>query len=116
MPNIVGRTAREWTSGASTPFDKAIAIQNRLRSSDFSYTTKVQDTLGDSTGVQSVAAFLEQRAGYCVHFASTMAVLARESEGEKGAHEAGGQTSTQETTRDHLYGRRKPSRRENVRR
>ena len=38
----------------------------------------MQDTLGDSTGVESVAAFLQQRAGYCVHFASTMAVLARD--------------------------------------
>jgi Transglutaminase-like superfamily len=38
----------------------------------------VQDTLGDANGVQAVAAFLEQRAGYCVHFASTMAVLARD--------------------------------------
>jgi transglutaminase-like putative cysteine protease len=78
MPKIVARTAREWTKGAATPFDEAIAIQNRLRNGDFAYTTKVQDTLGDSTGVQSVAAFLEQRAGYCVHFASTMAVLARD--------------------------------------
>ena len=78
MPRIVGRTAREWTKGATTPFDKAIAIQNRLRSSDFAYTVRVQDTLGDSTGVESVAAFLQQRAGYCVHFASTMAVLARD--------------------------------------
>jgi hypothetical protein len=78
MPSIVARTARDWTRGAATPFDKAIAIQNRLRNGDFTYTTKVQDTIGDSTGVRSVAAFLEQRAGYCVHFASTMAVLARD--------------------------------------
>jgi transglutaminase-like putative cysteine protease len=78
MPRIVDRTARAWTKGATTPFDQAVAIQNRLRNGDFIYTTQVQDTLGDSTGVQSVAAFLEQRAGYCVHFASAMAVLARD--------------------------------------
>lgn len=78
MPRIVDRTARAWTKGATTPFDKAVAIQNKLRNGDFIYTTQVQDTLGDSTGVQSVAAFLEQRAGYCVHFASAMAVLARD--------------------------------------
>jgi transglutaminase-like putative cysteine protease len=78
MPRIVDRTARAWTKGATTPFDQAVAIQNKLRDGDFVYTTQVQDTLGDSTGVQSVAAFLEQRAGYCVHFASAMAVLARD--------------------------------------
>jgi TgpA N-terminal domain/Transglutaminase-like superfamily len=78
MPAIVGRTARSWTAGAKTPFDQAVAIQNHLRSSDFTYTTEVQNTLGDATGVQAVAAFLESRAGYCVHFASTMAVLARD--------------------------------------
>jgi transglutaminase-like putative cysteine protease len=78
MPRIVDRTAHAWTKGATTPFDQAVAIQNKLRNGDFTYTTQVQDTLGDSTGVQSVAAFLEQRAGYCVHFASAMAVLARD--------------------------------------
>jgi TgpA N-terminal domain/Transglutaminase-like superfamily len=78
MPAIVHRTAQEWTKGAKTPFDEAVAIQSRLRGSDFRYTTEVQDTLGDATGVHAVAAFLVQRAGYCVHFASTMAVLARD--------------------------------------
>jgi TgpA N-terminal domain/Transglutaminase-like superfamily len=78
MPAIVDRTAKEWTAGAKTQFDQAVAIQTHLRSSDFTYTTQVQDTLGDATGVQAVAAFLQQRAGYCVHFASTMAVLARD--------------------------------------
>jgi transglutaminase-like putative cysteine protease len=78
MPAIVDRTARAWTKGTATPFDAAVAIQNKLRDSDFVYTTEVQDTLGDANGVQSVAAFLRLKAGYCVHFASTMAVLARD--------------------------------------
>jgi transglutaminase-like putative cysteine protease len=78
MPSIVARTAQAWTAGAKTPFDQALMIQNHLRGGDFTYTTKVQDTLGDATGVQAVAAFLQTRAGYCVHFASAMAVLARD--------------------------------------
>ena len=78
MPAIVDRTAKAWTKGTTTPFDAAVAIQNKLRNGDFIYTTEVQDTLGDSTGVESIAAFLRLRAGYCVHFASTMAVLARD--------------------------------------
>lgn len=78
MPAIVDRTAKAWTKGTTTPFDAAVAIQNKLRNGDFIYTTEVQDTLGDSTGVESIAAFLRLRAGYCVHYASTMAVLARD--------------------------------------
>ena len=78
MPEIVDATAQQWTAGEPTMFDKAVAIQTQLRNGNFHYTTQVQDTLGDATGVQAVAAFLEQRAGYCVHFASAMAVLARD--------------------------------------
>lgn len=78
LPDVVHRTTRRWVTGARTPFDQAVAIQSRLRGDQFSYSTEVADTLGDANGVQAVAAFLEQRKGYCVHFASTMAVMARD--------------------------------------
>jgi transglutaminase-like putative cysteine protease len=78
MPAIVDQTARDWTKGATTPFDQAVAIQNRLRGGDFTYSVHVQDAYGDATGVGAIAAFLSARTGYCVHFASAMAVLARD--------------------------------------
>lgn len=78
MPEVLDRTARAWTDGAKSGFDAAVSIQNALRSDLFTYSTQVEDTLGDANGVQAIAAFLEQRQGYCVHFASTMAVMARD--------------------------------------
>jgi Transglutaminase-like superfamily len=52
-----------------------VALQNYLQT--FDYTTDVSGSIGDASGTQAIARFLVSRAGYCVHFASTMAVLAR---------------------------------------
>ena len=77
FPKIISDTAAEVTKGASTPFDKAVALQQWLRGPAFSYNAQVTDTLGDSNGLEAISLFLETRQGYCVHFASTMAVMAR---------------------------------------
>jgi hypothetical protein len=77
MPAIVQQTVDNVVTGAPTQFDKAVAIQNFLHDGDFVYSTHVEDTLGDANGVEAIAAFLRSREGYCVHFASTMAVMAR---------------------------------------
>jgi hypothetical protein len=37
----------------------------------------VSDTIGDANGSDAILAFLQTRRGYCVHFASAMAVMAR---------------------------------------
>ena len=59
-------------------YDQALAIQDWLRDTDnFTYSEDVADTVGDANGSQAIAAFLQTRQGYCVHFASTMAVMAR---------------------------------------
>ena len=59
-------------------FDRAVAIQDYLRSSRFSYSEQTPLREGyDGANLKVITAFLERRAGYCVHFASTMAVLAR---------------------------------------
>lgn len=79
-PRRLGSTARKVTEGKKTDFDKAEALQDWLRSSgDFSYSTvaPVEDGY-DGTGLDVVSEFLTERRGYCIHFASTMAVLARE--------------------------------------
>lgn len=56
---------------ARTPFDQALAIQNELRTWEYS--------LSPPPGHSGVAmrTFLEQRVGYCEQFAATMAVMLR---------------------------------------
>lgn len=59
-------------------FDIAVAIQDFLRSPAFGYSERTPLREGyDGANRQVVKAFLERRQGYCVHFASTMALLAR---------------------------------------
>jgi len=59
-------------------FDIAVAIQDFLRSATFGYSERTPLREGyDGANRQVVKAFLERRQGYCVHFASTMALLAR---------------------------------------
>ncbi|MFF5793512.1 DUF3488 and DUF4129 domain-containing transglutaminase family protein [Paeniglutamicibacter sp. NPDC012692] len=61
-----------------SPFEQAAAIQEHLRSAAFTYSEKTPVEDGyDGSGMQVIEAFLEQKAGYCVHFASTMAMMAR---------------------------------------
>ena len=65
----------EWTRGAKTDFEKLVAIQDHLRSSDFVYSTEVEqnddseDYLGDF--------LLNTRAGFCQQFSTAFALLAR---------------------------------------
>src|SRR5699024_9034687 len=79
-PAIIGRTAARVTAGADSSYDRAVALQDWLRSSgEFSYSEVAPVADGyDGTGIDVISQFLDQRRGYCVHFASTMAVMARE--------------------------------------
>ncbi|WP_022891800.1 transglutaminaseTgpA domain-containing protein [Agromyces subbeticus] len=80
VPAIIAETAAAVTAGATSPYDAAVAIQAFLRSPDFDYSTEAPVADGyDGGGFDVIAQFLEAKAGYCVHFASTMAVLAREA-------------------------------------
>jgi transglutaminase-like putative cysteine protease len=77
-PTIIEQTARAVTAGATTPYDDAVALQNYLRGSAFTYDTQAPVADGyDGGGVDVVGTFLEVKRGYCVHFASAMAVMAR---------------------------------------
>ncbi|MGP9783517.1 transglutaminase family protein [Glutamicibacter sp. AOP12-B1-11] len=61
-------------------FDKAVAIQDFLRSASFGYSERTPLREGyDGANRQVIKAFLDRRQGYCVHFASTMTLLARAS-------------------------------------
>jgi hypothetical protein len=76
---VVERVAQQVVGEAPTDYDKALAIQDWLRSpAEFTYDTDVDESVGDANGARAVTAFLETRRGYCVHFASTMAVMARQ--------------------------------------
>lgn len=79
LPAIITETAAAVTGGMPSRYDAAVAIQAYLRGVDFDYSTEAPVEEGyDGGGFDVIAKFLETKAGYCVHFASTMAVLARE--------------------------------------
>ena len=79
LPQLITDTAASVTSGATSKYDAAVAIQAYLRGPDFDYSTEAPVEEGyDGGGFDVIARFLETKAGYCVHFASTMAVLARQ--------------------------------------
>jgi transglutaminase-like putative cysteine protease len=57
------------------PYDLAKAMQDYLRSSRFTYTTDIRGVTCDSPS--AVECFARTREGYCLHYASTMAILLR---------------------------------------
>ncbi len=75
LPNEIPELARNWTKDAETAGQQALALESRLRdSTEFHYSSTV------STGVDldGLVDFLtKSKSGYCTHFASSMAVLAR---------------------------------------
>ncbi|MDQ1548220.1 MAG: hypothetical protein QOH69_3124 [Actinomycetota bacterium] len=75
---IVAATAKSVVAGAKTDFDKAVALQTWFRGGDFTYSTRTPATSGyDGSGLDVIVPFLKSKSGYCVHFATTMAVMAR---------------------------------------
>ena len=55
-----------------------MAIQRYLRAGDFTYSLESPVQGGyDGNGLSVLADFLTQKSGYCIHFASAMAVMAR---------------------------------------
>lgn len=72
LSDAVYRLVDRWTAGRSTPFDKLVAIQDRLRS--FEYSTKVRP----EDSADYLTEFLTRtRAGFCQQFATAFAILAR---------------------------------------
>lgn len=78
VPDIVKNTAQTVAGGAGTPYQKAMAIQRYLRSAEFTYSLQSPVQGGyDGNGLSVLADFLQQKSGYCIHYASAMAVMAR---------------------------------------
>ncbi|MBX0298694.1 DUF3488 and transglutaminase-like domain-containing protein [Cryobacterium sp. 1639] len=77
-PAVIGETARTVTAGATSNYDAAVALQDYLRGSDFTYDTEAPVDEGyDGGGADVIGTFLEAKRGYCVHFASAMAMMSR---------------------------------------
>ncbi|KRE59122.1 transglutaminase [Arthrobacter sp. Soil736] len=78
LPDIVRSTADSVTQNSGTAYAKAMAIQRYLRAGDFTYSLESPVQGGyDGNGLSVLADFLTQKSGYCIHFASAMAVMAR---------------------------------------
>ena len=77
-PAIIAEEAQRVTADATTDYDKLIALQNWLRGPEFTYSLSAPVDDGfDDAGVDAVASFLQQKEGYCIHFASAFALMAR---------------------------------------
>ncbi|MGO4299870.1 transglutaminase family protein [Leifsonia sp. RAF41] len=77
-PAIIEQTALKATGDALTEYDKAVALQDYFRDNSFVYSTQTPLKQGfDGDGTRVIAKFLEVKSGYCVHFASAMALMAR---------------------------------------
>ena len=72
VPEVLAVQARSVTSGATTDFERALALQ-RWFLNNFTYSTDVVSDQSSSYLQQ----FLTDRTGYCQQFAATMALMAR---------------------------------------
>ena len=80
VPGIIGETTAAVVDGISNPYDQAIAIQQFLRGPSFVYSVDAPVDGGyDGNSLDVMARFLESKSGYCVHYAGTMAVMARQA-------------------------------------
>jgi transglutaminase-like putative cysteine protease len=78
VPPIIEETARAVVGDAESIYEKALALQQYLRAGDFVYSEDAPVEEGyDGTGLEVIATFLVVKSGYCVHFASAMALMAR---------------------------------------
>ncbi|MDK1475585.1 transglutaminaseTgpA domain-containing protein [Streptomyces sp. 549] len=74
LPDEVRSTARRVTAGSANHYERALALQEWFaREGGFTYNTEVRA----GTGSSAIARFLEQKEGFCVHFAFSMAAMSR---------------------------------------
>lgn len=71
-------TVNEIVDPNATPFQQALQLQQWMTGGAFTYSEYAPVSGGyDGTSLDVVAKFLDYRSGYCVHFASAMAVMSR---------------------------------------
>lgn len=73
LPPVVAQTALNVTKGATNDYERALDLQRYFTSGEFVYNTQAKA----GTGVDAIARFLQTKEGFCVHFAFTMATMAR---------------------------------------
>lgn len=78
LPAVVEREARNAVSGARDDLERGIALEDYFRSGDFTYSEETPADEGyDGDGIDILEPFFDVRAGYCVHYATAMATMAR---------------------------------------
>jgi transglutaminase-like putative cysteine protease len=78
LPTSIIRTAQDVTKDADTDYAQAVLLQRWFRrSGGFEYSTDAPPVKSGDGSTDAIAAFLEAKKGYCVHFASAMALMAR---------------------------------------
>lgn len=101
LPGSIAALAHQHADSQATNYDKAVALQKWLRS--FDYDVRAPN---NGTGQLALERFFTTKRGFCVHFASAMAVMARTLGIPSrvavgylpGTHQSGGQWSV--TNRD----------------
>lgn len=73
----VAALAREITDGLDTPYDQAKALTRYLRGSEFTYDIAGLDVPGNADLVDTFLFAENGKRGYCQHYASAMAMMAR---------------------------------------
>jgi transglutaminase-like putative cysteine protease len=73
LPPVVAQTAKSVTRSATNDYQRALALQRFFTSGQFVYNVQAKS----GTGVDAIARFLQTKEGFCVHFAFTMAAMAR---------------------------------------
>ncbi|MEU5769325.1 DUF3488 and transglutaminase-like domain-containing protein [Streptomyces asoensis] len=74
LPPVVAQQAREITKGATSDYEKAVALQDYFAvTGGFEYDTEVEV----GSGTNAIARFLRDKQGFCVHFSFAMAAMAR---------------------------------------
>ncbi|MFZ6990370.1 transglutaminaseTgpA domain-containing protein [Curtobacterium sp. RRHDQ66] len=78
LPKSISTTATRVAGSAETDYEKARSLEEWFRSDLFTYSETAPVEQGyDGDSMDVVAKFLQVREGYCVHFSSAMAVMAR---------------------------------------
>jgi len=78
LPKSISSTAERVAGSAGTDYQEARALEQWFRSDLFTYSETAPVEQGyDGDSMDVIAKFLQVREGYCVHFASAMAVMAR---------------------------------------
>ncbi|WP_144751350.1 transglutaminase family protein [Curtobacterium pusillum] len=78
LPKSIASTAQRVAGSAGSDYQEARALEQWFRSDLFTYSETAPVEQGyDGDSMDVVAKFLQVREGYCVHFSSAMAVMAR---------------------------------------